>query len=519
MPRPHQKFTPLGISLDLPPYALPKDQWSAGQNVHFGDGITARSRGHKEVYPGVLHPPRWILNVLTEAEFYWLYAGDTGAGVTDGGGVHTDITGPAFDTTGLLSPFTGGLIEGLPVLNTQVAEPMFWNASIASNLETLPDWPVGDTCGAMRPFREFLIAMNMFSSGVRLESLVRWSDAAPPGDVPQSWTPAVDTLAGEFSLGYLPGRIVDGLTLRQSFILYKRHSTWQMDLVGGQFVFAQRPIFASLGVLAPNCVVEFRGQHFVFGDGDIVVHDGTTATTIADQRTRRSIFEGLDEDNFGNAWVAHDKVAGEIWVGVPESGAEFPSRAFIWSIEENQWGVRDLPTIAHATEGIVQTLLSEPTWDSSTQSWGSAIGRWNEQGISPKADTLVMAEPGDGGVLLLGPALLAVEGDTIEGLPFASQVERTGLDFGAPDQLKFVSRIFPQIQGPQGQVIFIRAGSQLTAESPIAFGPERPYVIGSADHVDVSVQGRFLAFGFRSEAIGRWRLTSYTVEVELRGSF
>ena len=523
MTRRIRTLEPIGMALDLPPNAVPKDQWTGATNVSFGQGMAARTRGHKIVFGTPLFPPRWLLNIRTPQDIYWLYAGDTGYGVVDTAGLHTDITGPVFDTTGLPNPHTGGLIEGLAAVSNDVTEPTFWDSTTGSNMQVLPDWPVGDICGALRPFREFLIAMDVFASGQRLEQLVRWSDAAPPGDVPQSWTPAVDSLAGEFSLGYLPGRIVDGLTLRQSFMLYKRHSTWQMDLIGGQFVFAQRPVFTTLGMLTPNCAVEFRGKHFVLSDGDVAVHDGTTAESIADQRVRRMIFSSLSETQFRNSWAAIDKQAGEIWLGIPEAGAIYATKALIWSIRENQWGIRELTHIAHGLEGIVLDDLDEPTWDTSTQIWSEAIGRWSQQGLSAKEETLLLAEPGgldERGQphrFDLTPKLLAVGGETVEEAIMISGVERTGLDFGEPDLVKSATRIFPHIEGPRGDRLFVRAGASLTSESPISWQAERIFLIGIDEAVDVDVQGRYLAFAFRSVAIGAWRMTGFDVELAARG--
>ena len=38
------------------------------------------------------------------------------------------------------------------------------------------------------------------------------------------------------------------------------------------------------GLINENCVVEVEGKHYCFGRDDIIVHDGTTKQSIADER-------------------------------------------------------------------------------------------------------------------------------------------------------------------------------------------------------------------------------------------
>ena len=522
MPRRVRTIRPTGLSLDLPPYSLPLEErngviatfWNDAENMSFGQGLAERARGFSGVYGTPLFPPRWLLNPRSSVAFWWLYMGDTGVGVVDNVGIHTDITGAAFDVTGLHNPFTGGIIQGLPAVNTSLIEPQWWDLDIGTNLQTLPDWPAGDTCNALRPFREFLIAMDVFSSGQRLQDLVRWSDAAAPGAVPQSWTPGANSQAGELSLAFMPGRVIDGLSLRQSFILYKTHSTWTLDLIGGTFVFSQRPVFTKLGMLSSGCAVELRGKHLVLTDGDVVLHDGVTAESIADQRVRRTLFAGLDDDNFQNSWVALDKEAGEVWIATPEAGATYPTKILIWSVGSGEWGIRELPEFAHGLEGIVETVVVQDTWDTATDTWATITRRWNAKGLNAAEESLMLADPA-------GPTLFAVGRSTLaDGAIVPGRVQRASLDFGTPDVVKHVGRIFPHIEGRPGEVIQVRAGGQLNgSDSPINWSAESAFAIGVDRHVDTNADGHYLSFEFRSSDDFLWRLTSFDVELRERGAW
>ena len=52
--------------------------------------------------------------------------------------------------------------------------------------------------------------------------------------------------------GYDP--IVDGLSLRDTFIIYKQASVWRMDYVGGTYVMRFSKVLGTSGAMNRNCV-------------------------------------------------------------------------------------------------------------------------------------------------------------------------------------------------------------------------------------------------------------------------
>ena len=510
-----------GLVLDLPPASLPPNVWTFLRNAGFPDGIVERGQGWTEIYPGQLHPPRWLLNsrenrILTVPDISnWIYPGDTNVAVLDANtGVHTDITGTAiFDTAALLNPWTGGLIQDVPVINSPDNVPYFWDQNTANPIQVLPGWPAADVTRALRPFQTFLIAMDVTVGSERFSDLVRWSAQAPPNNVPPTWVPDPTNSAGELSLGFLPGPVIDGAELRNNFYVYKRHSVWKMSLIGGTFVFQQQPVFSTFGALSRNCIVELVGKHLVVTDGDIVVHDGSLAQSVVNRRIRNAIFREINGEFFENSFAVLNRNRNEVWVGVP-TDSSFPTVAAVWDVDDNKWGLRDLPTVPIMATGIAQQALAEGTWDTRLTSWDTDLTRWSDSGISPVTESLLMADR-DNSKFQVVSAQFPDE----DGVPIQMVVRRTMLDFGAPGVNKWVSKLWPNIDAPGGTPIVIRAGGTQATSDSVAWGSPQPFIVGTDEFVDLDTQGKYLSFEFSSVTLQSWRMAQFEVELNVRGKF
>ena len=510
------KTVPFNLSdlgVDLPPYQYPPDVWTLHQNIEVNEGFPRRARGFGRIFGATLFLPRFLLNSQRFGVSEFIYGGDTGLAFTSGG-VHTDITGAlVYDSSGATAPWTGGTINNIAALNNRTGPAMSWTSGTPAAL-ILPDWPLDRTAGSLRVYREFLIAMDITETLVRDSDLIRWSDAAPPNDVPQSWTAGAQSLAGSASASFTPGSLVDGLTLREQFMIYKTHAMYQMSLIAGRLVMATRPVFSTLGMLTRNCAVEWRGQHIVLTDGDVVIHNGVEARSLIDRRIRKAIFANIDSVNFENSYIVLDKELHEVWICAPQNGETFPSVALVWSIEDDAWGFRELGvnTWPHAVEGKLDTGLAEPTWDTRTTNWNTDDTVWSETGISPATESLVFADAGS--------LLQAIDQqDDFDGLTPTSVLQRIGLDMGVPERFKFVTRIWPKLEGTNGSIVRTRLGSQENVNSPVLWMPYQDYVIGETDSLSFEVSGRFIAVEFRSETDAVWRSPAFDLEVNLQGPF
>ena len=125
------------------------------------------------------------------------------------------------------------------------------------------------------------MALNLTEGGTNLPNKVRWGDTAEDFNFPSTWTAAATNDAGAVTIGDEADEIIDGLALKESFIIYKGNSTWIANYIGGNLVFSFKKLFNDTGILTRNCVQEFEGKHFVVTQGDVIVHNGVSKQSVA----------------------------------------------------------------------------------------------------------------------------------------------------------------------------------------------------------------------------------------------
>lgn len=510
---------PHDYNSDIPADELPEWGVTDVQNAVSVGGYLQQALPFAPVFGSTIAPPRYLVPNQTQEFAYWVYAADAAIGVTDGT-THADIT-PAGMTThaGLNSPFTGGVLNQIPVVNSLQNGPWYWDQVTTNIMLDLPGWPGSDTCNAMRPFREFLIALNIDVGGQRIGDLLRWSDAAAPGAIPQRWDAADDTQAGERSVSFNAGQLVDGMQLGDRFFMYKTSSCYVLDLVGGSFIFTNRPVFSTLGLLARDCVVEWRGRHIVLTDGDLVMHDGTTVTSLIHERQAREIFDNLDGVNFDNSYLVLTRGSNQLAICRPRIGELYPTEALILSLDEMRFGKQSLISTGtpHAVEGLVPaaTTTVEKTWATKTTRWNNDPGRWNSAGFVRTSDHVILAD-------VTGLQLQQIgEGNDQGGAPIEMKVERVALDLGDSEVKKLCVRVWPTVTGAIGGEIYIQIGGHDDHNREPAWEPEQLFTIGTDRFLTFDIDDGTYYVGYRFRSVGQvsWRISGIKLEIEDQGKY
>ncbi len=510
-----QRFAPEGVTLDLPPELVGPEYYTRVRNIHFRQGAE-RARGLSAVYGAPLFAPRWLQFARSANETPgWLYAGDAGIGFADGG-AHYDLTPSDFLIPDKLNPFTGGVLNSVPVISQRRA--WYWPGDTAGPLVVLPDWPANRFCEALRPYKFHLFALGVNDAGTFLADQIRWSAAAEPGQVPASWTPAPDNEAGSAELSQTSGACVDAAQLRSSFIVYKDTSTYVVDYVGGASVMAVRLLFSETGALAANCVAELPNRHIVLTDGDVITHDGQRVESIAENWVRRELFATADGANLRNAFVTSNAADSEVWVCVAEQGNAFPTRAFIYNTISGRWGIRELPEKpSHISPGQVRLVPQDNSWEADTEAWEDDPTPWNES--VGRVDFYELLEASPDNVQLYAVDL----SDSRDGVPVSALVEKTGISLGDLERNKTVTEVWLNVIGNLGTRLEVSvAGLETADEDPDFNGTVAEFVIGRDQKVDVGVSGRFFALrveGDSARVVAPWRLSSFTLMYTERGAF
>ncbi|ALK96977.1 hypothetical protein AB595_04705 [Massilia sp. WF1] len=509
----------VGVIKDRPAYELPLGAWSDARNVRFLDGAALQFFGHGEVYGAPLEAPQYLLQVNVAGVRYWLYATATKqVAVTNNSGasVHTDIS-HATARAGTVNAWSGFVFGGVPVLNAGDGKaPMYWNQSLTAKFADLTAWPANTSCKVLRQYKNMMIALNVTKTGTPYPFMVKWSNLAVAGALPSTWDPADATQdAGEFDLSEGQDPIIDGLGLKDSFIVYKEGSTWALDYIGGQFILKSRKVSGMSGLLNMNCAVEFEAgfgtMHFAVTGSDVVIHDGYTAKSVLDKLARRSFFQSLDVAKKGLAFCFKNPFLNEIGIAYPSIGATWCDTALVYNYVDNTVSFRSLPNVTHAACGPVDNSLSG-NWSQDNAPWDSDLTAWNGPDFTPDRTRVMMG--GADNKLYLLDASASFNG----ALPDA-YLERRGLHFDAPERIKLITGLLPRITGNQGGTVLVRLG---WAESPgddPTWNAAVPYTIGKTMRIDDFVSGRYLAIRFETGTAFSWRLDSMDVFVEDAGEW
>ena len=229
---PIENLGELGVIKDVPPYQLPPNAWSDGNNVRVLDNAIKKCKGYQEILATCPISPIFLAPLASGTEYFWVACGTAKVYVHDGsswsnitrqsGGSDVDYSATAAEN------WSATVIGGVLILNNGIDDPQEWPttagiASASTRLQDLTNWPASTTCKVVRAFRTFLVALNVKESGTNYPRLVKWSHEAATHTVPSSWDESTASLdAGEYELAQgSAGEIVDGMTLGDQFIIFK----------------------------------------------------------------------------------------------------------------------------------------------------------------------------------------------------------------------------------------------------------------------------------------------------------
>lgn len=489
-----------GLISDLPPYELAPEAWSQVINMlPKSDGMQL-ARPMDQAYGALSVDPIHVQNIQAQGQNWWLYWGAASVYGAETSNPHVNLTPGGGLTSVEPQNILSAQLNGLSIFTNGFDAPQYWTGSPSDDFQDLPDWPAATVARGIAACFYHVFAFDIDGPSGEFPMKIMWSDAAPPGAVPGSWTPAASNQAGDAELAQTPGRILCAVPLRGSLAIYKTSSMYLADYVGGNEVFQFRPALTQCGAFTRKSVADLGGKHFVVTDGDIVITDGVSVESIATDRVREYLFGQIDQTYFERLFVVYNQAASQVWVCYPESGNAHCTHALVWDVVKNRWGVAELPSVFHGALGYVNDTESSLLWDSITETWDALTILWNAENFSSATRSLILAATDT--LELVGRAGSVTEG----------YLERVGLSLGDPERFKFVRRI--HCRG-EGGTVYIRIGTQTVAGGAVTWSPELPLVLGSDAYVNCAVLGRFIAISVRVPTDSL--ITALALESELRG--
>lgn len=494
---------------DLIPQDAPATGWNTTFNVMFHNGQTRRVPGNTPVYTAPASAPLCTMFYTNAAgEHCWIYATTGGIFTIDAAGTHTITPLSGWAPTSL-SIVTMDALGGVPIINDSVSGPFYWSGDALVRALALPNWPAGWRCMSMRAHKYFLMAIGRLDTAGRQR--VSWSDAAEPGSLPAAWTPADTNLAGWVDLMPANSPCVDGFTLRDQFIVCKGESIHAMQLVDDtSVVFATAVRFNNIGLSGVGGWTMGPGDLALFAssDGGLYVTDGTDLKDVSDGSVRRTYYAEADPDQIRSVRAATLFREGISLIGYPTQGNGACNRALVYDWASGELGFRDLPSATAMAQGRFLQDTAPNAWNSDSRAWWADDGAWDFQLAPATGDDVIAGSAG--GFWLLS-------GETANTVPQNVYLLKTGLAFGDAQARKLICRVWPKVDGRDGDTLTITVGGQETAGGLVTWSSPQTFTIGAGRPVEVFITGRYMALEIKADTGAAWTLGTFDVEFKGAG--
>jgi len=532
---PIRELGAIGVITDVNNTDLPVQAVSDARNVRFADGRITNAH----VWRSALESPSLGIPVFTfsveDSNDYDIlgYVTTTGTVGHIYNGAETDVTLTGFVPAATIAPVSYCTLQGLHYLNQEDRVPWVYDTT-SSNYIVLANWDSNHRCKVLRAFKDYLVALNITKTATIYGNMVKWSDIAQFKTVPSSWDPSDTTKsAGENTLAEIRTEILDGLQLRNSFIIYAADQVWSMEETGGPDVFTFYKAFSGRGIINKGCVVDVDGVHFVFDDEDIYMHDGVSPPkSICDRRVRKQIFRYLDISKAAKFFVSHDRVANEVWFcynsfdtnlkWLGESCA-YCNVAAVYNYISDSWSFYDLPNLSSVTAVSWQTA---PTYaDVTTDTYATFSAAYSDL-VTGAVRSHFASSVIDTDVGITATRILSVDSGLYTTPGFSAVSELTVTPFAKRDGLdldeivpelrtyKNYRSVYPQVTTNTEDVVlsFKFGGVDMPSQSVEwdtlqTFDPYTDY------KVDTRSRGRYLSWYFEGENANTYSLSGFDLDI------
>jgi hypothetical protein len=524
----------IGVVTDNHPYDLPINGVSRANNVRFYGGAICRANVFRSVLNTTLSTPVFTFSIKSSSDYDKIGIADKNGSIyTYLNGTEDDVTPSTWSSSNSDSPYTSAYLQNVVYINRDDHVPWYYKPT-STDFAALPNWTSTHRCEAFRSYRDYLIALNITKGTTTYPTMVKWSDIAQANDYPASWDETDSTKsAGENILGDMKTPIVDGLPLRDAFVVYSQDQVWMMQETGGPEVFNFRKLFDNKGMISQNCAVEVEGKHFVFGRNDIYVHDGSSIQSIIEGKNRKLVFGNLNYKRTYRCFVTHNAafhevifayVSGDDDVGFV--GTEYANRGAVYNYVSNTWSFIDLPNVGMMTSA---TYASTRTYTNISSTWTDVGGTWYNQDAAGR-DVLFAVSPASSGVGLTASRLYGYETSSNGVVPYAISseatkqilVERIGVDLdeiqAGLNQYKVFRSIYPQVDTENNDqtLTFSFAGGS-TPQASMSFTSSGNFTPITGYKVDTREGGRYLAWRMTSTDYADFQLSGFDIDVIATG--
>jgi len=396
-------------------------------------------------------------------------------------------------------------LANILIANNPGSFPSYWSP-IDTNvkmeyLEFSPGvtWQAADkSCSVMRTFKNMIFALGLTGVNEVIPHGYRWSHPADANSLPFTWDESdPSAIAGKGQLSGDLGKIYDGLSLRDSFLIYSERGITSLDFIGGEFIFRSRIVTEAIGILGTNCVVSAENYHLFMSDGDIYKTNGTTFKSILAGKVLVRYLRDINHAAVDKCYAVSNPSAFEAWFCIPTKSSDTPDVAYVYNWREDNWSVRSLP-ISNKFASYGRHIHSGGTWDSQTLSWDDAGNIWRAEHTSPVDNVIVAVSDSNSSIAVLD----TLSGDDI--VREESFIGRSNLDISAKGDISSIVTIYPSIK--TNVPVDIQFGTQAYIDAPIIWKPAVTFQ-PSQRKLDIRLSSELIAWRISSNEdhiSGRW---------------
>ena len=522
----------IGVITDLNAVALPPEALTSARNVRFSNGNITNSHVWREA---VASPGGGTPVLMFQGER--LNVGDILGYITKSGRVYHIINGVSDEVSiaayvpadsNAVRSFT--TLQGVYYVNQEDRVPWYFK-STSTDYAPLPNWDANHRCKVLRSFKDYLVALNITKSGTQYPNMAKWSNIAQYDAVPDSWDPAdLTKSAGENTLAEIQADILDGQTLRNTFVIYATDQAWTMEYTAGPDVFQFFKLFNDRGIVNTNCVVEVDGMHFVFDDDDLYMHDGVSpAKSLCDGRVRNHVFRNMDLAKAEKFFVHHEKSASEVWfcfnsknsdLKWPGSSCTYCNYAAVYNYADDTWTFHDLPNVSSMVPLSWQNSL---LYDTATGLTYDTTGSSYSDTVPNNTNNTFAASNAEG--TIASTRICQVDSGLGTALPFASvselavvpYTERLGLDLDelVPEirSYKNYRSIYPQVTCEDTSAPFsFKFGGVDNPQQSVEWDTLQSFEPTTDYKIDTRSRGRYLCWYFQGANNNSYTLSGFDLD-------
>lgn len=504
-----------GLNFDIDPTDLPIDVITNGNNFRIKNGriesvVAAESiSSTTNIYPG------YVASIKTSTDILTAIAGRTGVKCYDGA-TWTDISSVA-GYAGLAAGdeflWSSCVLGNIPIFNNFSHVPEYWSPVDAGQILQPLKFDAGNTWTAkgyrakvIRSHGQYLFALNLQEGANYLPDSYRWSHPADINGLPYTWDETdLAAVAGKSSIGGNSGAIVDGLSLRDAFIIYSEKAINALYLSGDEFIWRKVPISSEYGLAAKDAIVEISGVHFFIAQDDICTNDGSNIISLTKNRIKTSIANRTNFQYIGRSFAFHYLAENEIWFCIPSDNNTVPSLAYIYNYRDDTWATRDLPTnTAFISYGV--KLDAVLTWDGDPNTYDTELLPWSWRAYAAQLPL---------GVLNTATELLSVD-DPKASTFLQIHVERTSFNLKDDYQMyETITRLYPKFSGKS--ILNFQIGSQDSPMAPIRWQQPSTFNIAAQRVIDRPTTGCLHSYKIYGMPTTKFTFNGMTIEYTTTG--